>query len=305
MKFSGHDTFSCRTAWLYKGLELIYKSDNQKNTGNQLSVFNNPNSTIELGLGKNMVSAVKHWILSFGLYDTEEEEITELASLIYGDLGDDIADPFIEDPFTLWILHHELCSRGYATIYGYFFKEFFKRKSTATFSETDFLSSLKSWIKEQGVKTPSLNSLKSDFRCLMDMYCLKNSKAGLEESYSALLIDLNLINQTVFKTPEKEVVYEINQHSCTDEHISLYATLLIKAFGKNVSVSFDRAYTELGSILLLTRDEFTSKVEQVTQEYSNKFSFKSDAGISEIQINTSLDFIDFAHSFYYNTTIES
>ena len=156
MKFSGHDTFACRTTWLYKGIDLLNKkrtSDNQLD----MTILNSHQATIDLGVGKNMVNAIKHWLLAFGIIEIEDNDFGVLAELIYADGDDDNnLDAFIEDKFTLWILHHEICTRQYASIFHYFFKEYFKRKSTRTFSETEFVGSLASYIKGEGESLPSL-----------------------------------------------------------------------------------------------------------------------------------------------------
>ena len=146
MRFSGHETFACRTTWLYKGIDFLHK---RRNSDNQIDItkLSGYHPTIDLGVGKNMVNAIRHWLLAFGAIDTEENDLSEIAKLIYSDGANDNIDPFIEDNFTLWILHHEICSRNYATIFNYFFKEYFKRKSTRTFSENEFVGALSSYIK--------------------------------------------------------------------------------------------------------------------------------------------------------------
>ena len=45
--FSGHESFPCKALWLKKGYDFIIKGRD----------FNAPDSVIELGVGKNMVSA--------------------------------------------------------------------------------------------------------------------------------------------------------------------------------------------------------------------------------------------------------
>lgn len=55
--FSGHESFPCKTLWLKKGYDFV---KGQKN-------FNDPTAVVDLGVGKNMVSAVRYWYKSFGL----------------------------------------------------------------------------------------------------------------------------------------------------------------------------------------------------------------------------------------------
>lgn len=304
MRFSGHETFACRTTWLYKGIDFLHK---RRNSDNQIDItkLSGYHPTIDLGVGKNMVNAIRHWLLAFGVIDTEKNDLSEIAKLIYSDGANDNIDAFIEDNFTLWILHHEICSRNYATIFNYFFKEYFKRKSTRTFSENEFVGALSSYIKGEGEKLPSFKSLGSDFKCLIDTYCIKkNKKATFEDNYTSLLTELNLIKQTGFKA-DKETIYELNTQAAENESTALFATLLLKSFGKSTStsVSLDDVYLHLGTLLLLNRDSFSKIIEKVASDFSSEFSFKQNdaTGIQELQINTGNSWMSFAKKHHYES----
>jgi hypothetical protein len=304
MRFSGHDTFACRTTWLYKGIDFL---NSRRDSDNQLDIskLNGHLPTIDLGVGKNMVNAIKHWLLAFGVINAEQNDFGVIASLIYTKEDDDNnLDAFIEDKFTLWILHHEICTREYASIYSYFFKEYFKRKSTRTFSENEFVGALTSYIKGEGEKLPSIKSLSSDFRCLIDTYCIKKSKkATLEDNYTTLLTELNLIRRTEFRSGDNEVIFELNTQAAENENTALFGALILKTFGKSgkSSVSLDDVYLQLGTILLLNRDAFSKILEKVAATYSLDFSFKQNdsTGIQELQINTTDSWIVFAKKHHY------
>lgn len=297
MKFSGHDTFACRTPWLFKGLQILDKQDSR---AKDLAVFSQGQTTVDLGVGKNMLNAIKHWLLSFGIIDQATNEPSKLSELIYKSADEEGVDLFIEDRFTLWLLHFEICANQYATIYNFFFREYFKRKSTRTFSETEFLNTLKSWINENGQNLPSINSLKSDFRCLIDTYCIKSGKnVTYEDNYTTLLGELELIKRTEMRSEANEIIYELNYLAALKETSELIGTLLLRMYGQDVSKSLDDVYSDIGTPLLLTREDFSHKLEALTQDFSSVFSFRSDAGVQELQINSSLNWFDFALKNYY------
>ena len=56
--FAGHQTFALRAGWLKKGLDAI-EDDPQ--------IFTRDDALVVLGVGKNMVSAIRHWLLATGL----------------------------------------------------------------------------------------------------------------------------------------------------------------------------------------------------------------------------------------------
>lgn len=55
--FSGHESFHCKSLWLKKGYDFIC---NKKH-------FADTDSVVELGVGKNMVSAIRYWLKAFSL----------------------------------------------------------------------------------------------------------------------------------------------------------------------------------------------------------------------------------------------
>ncbi len=55
--FSGHESFPCKTLWLKKGYDFIMAGKD----------FNDPTAVVDLGVGKNMVAAVRYWYKVFGV----------------------------------------------------------------------------------------------------------------------------------------------------------------------------------------------------------------------------------------------
>ena len=53
--FSGHETFPFRYPWLKKGFDAV-----RENPG----VFSCDDAITTLGVGKNMVSSIRHWCLA-------------------------------------------------------------------------------------------------------------------------------------------------------------------------------------------------------------------------------------------------
>ena len=102
--FAGHQTFAMRAGWLKKGLDAI-ASDPQ--------IFARDEALVELGVGKNMVAAIRHWLLATDLARATGRDMaaTPTGLAIFSDDG---FDPYLEDPATLWLLHWQLCGPGSA-----------------------------------------------------------------------------------------------------------------------------------------------------------------------------------------------
>ena len=95
--FSGHESFPCRYGWLPKLYEAVQQDE-------QLFA-NDERAILTLGLGKNMVKALRFWGQVFGLVRVKQgvARNTEVARrLLDPETG---LDPYLEDPGSLWRLH--------------------------------------------------------------------------------------------------------------------------------------------------------------------------------------------------------
>lgn len=96
-KFSGHETFPCRYAWLPKAYRAI---------ADQHDAFaDEEDAMVTLGVGKNMVRAIRFWMQAARIVEPREGggyTPTELGCAILDPAG---FDPFLEDKQTLWLIH--------------------------------------------------------------------------------------------------------------------------------------------------------------------------------------------------------
>lgn len=160
MKFRAHDTFFIRKGWLSKGMRCV---------SNKPDVFiaNDENPMDVLGIGANMVKALRYWLQAVGL--TEEptkgrrtQSFTVLGELIYR------YDTYIEELGTLCLLQYYLASQEEdATAWYFFFNEF----TMSEFSREDFVSALQKYIKMRDSETDyAIRSLNDDFQCIINTY---------------------------------------------------------------------------------------------------------------------------------------
>jgi hypothetical protein len=59
LQFSGHETFPLRQLWLRKAYDVLTTS-----SGKTKGVFVDQDAIVRFGVGKNMVTAIKHWSLA-------------------------------------------------------------------------------------------------------------------------------------------------------------------------------------------------------------------------------------------------
>ena len=150
MKFRAHDTFFIRKGWLSKGMRCV---------SNKPDVFvdKNENPMDVLGIGANMVKALRYWLQVVGLTEEpskgkRDQHFTALGRMIYEH------DTYIEEFGTLYLLQYELASqKEEATAWYFFFNEF----SMSEFSKEDFVAALEKFIKmEESDSSVASRSLK-------------------------------------------------------------------------------------------------------------------------------------------------
>lgn len=160
MKFRAHDTFFIRKGWLSKGMEHVVAKDD-------LFVDKNENPMDVLGIGSNMVKALRYWLQAVGL--TKEsikgkrvQKLTPLGTEIFN------YDKFIEELGTLYLLQYQLAKQDEeATAWYYFFNEF----SMSEFTREEFVQGLQNYIlMSEDSSTVAIRSLNDDFACIINTY---------------------------------------------------------------------------------------------------------------------------------------
>lgn len=163
--FARHETFHPRYGWLRKAYEAARLGP---------ETFSRDDATVELGVGKNMVNAIRYWGVAFDLLDevrlpgrgrTSSFVPSGLAEAIFDDSG---WDPYLEDPASLWLLHWRLLRpRCVAPVWWLAFNVF----EPAQFTEEQLLHD----IEEQVENTTDWTrvapaSVKKDVDCVLRMY---------------------------------------------------------------------------------------------------------------------------------------
>lgn len=160
MKFRAHDTFFIRKGWLSKGMErVVGKPD--------LFVDKEENPMDILGIGANMVKALRYWLQAVGL--TSEpvsgrriQALTDFGQCVYAH------DRYIEELGTLYLLQYQLAKQKEEATAWYFFFNIF---NMSEFTKEEFVQEMQNYIlmsDEDG--SVALRSLNDDFACIINTY---------------------------------------------------------------------------------------------------------------------------------------
>lgn len=165
MKLKGHETFAIREGWLGKGLKAVQEDAH---------VFSKNQGADALGVGTNMAKAIRYWLKAGGWVEEMPRKgasLTELGELVVKE------DPYIENPFTLWLFHASLvCNEELATSWYLFFQEL----EAEEFTKEELYQMLEQRLLKRAevTKIPE-RSLKDDVTVLLHMY----TRQSLDESY--------------------------------------------------------------------------------------------------------------------------
>ena len=97
MRFSGHESFACRYAWLPKAYSAVVE--------NPATFADEERAMVSLGVGKNMVRSIRFWIEMMGVAALRADRTLEPTQFGHAIFAEDGFDPFLEDTRTLWLLH--------------------------------------------------------------------------------------------------------------------------------------------------------------------------------------------------------
>lgn len=277
LKFSGHESFHCRPFWLKKGYDFVQ-------SGQSFS----DKAGIELGVGRNMVPAIRFWLTAFDLLN-EKNQATELATSLFSEKG---WDPFLEDEATLWLLHYKLSATNYSSIYNLVFSEI--RKTRPEFSKNHLISHVNEVDRGQ-----SENIVGKDFGVFTKSYLVDKS-SDREDSYSGLFTDLELL-ENIGKDAQKNELYHVNnkKQESIPWQILLYAILENENYSSSISVK--SMYSDekgIGNIFALSKDALDLKMKEIEHNVKD-ITYSSDSGIKELQFKKKKpDPIDILKNYY-------
>lgn len=277
VRFSGHETFQCRNLWLKKGYDFLIENED----------ISDNNAVVELGVGKNMYTSMKFWLKAYGVVDSDYKP-TELGQKLFDTQSG--YDPYLEDPASLWLLHYNLIEIGEASIYKLVFHDY--RKIGDRFTQKQLFDFIQSYLKKEDKPEIAEKTLKNDIRVFLKTYIPPiRAKGNIEDGYSSLLLDLNLIRsvETPFGEEENYYVFNVGDHKTLASNLILY--FILDKYPNSNSISFKeltRNFDSLSETLLMDRSSFRNRILELA-ERNSYITFKSDAGIEEIQFKMKHD----------------
>jgi len=292
--FGRHETFALRYSWLTKGFQAFSK-DNK--------VFSSDESTIELGVGKNMVNAIKYWLRATTILKDSAEGLvaTPIGKAIFSEGG---WDPYLEDVATIWLIHWLLATDfELASAWYWFFNCFHKSE----FTNEEASEALVDFVRIKLLGKHSERTVKREIAMILRMYCPPkvNTKSQIEDSLDAPLTSLKLV-----MAAEGSHLYRSFASEQPNLPISVigYATnevfnqRQVKILPINDLMYGQKYGVAIGNVFRLTESALLAKLENLVKAYPAVFQINETAGINQLyRTDDSVLSLDFLRDHYQPT----
>ncbi|MBN2162681.1 MAG: DUF4007 family protein [Pontiellaceae bacterium] len=271
-KFSGHETFAFRYAWLPKAYNAVKAYGDVFSDEDQAMVL--------LGVGKNMVRSIRFWALLLGIIESHGGRAYEVTPF-GGDLLDPIdgLDPYLEDSQTLWLLHWRLSTAPEPLFAWHYLLN--------RWQESEMVGSviLPMMIRDlEGSHKLSKNSLDSMLSVFLHTYVPTRGKKNkvVEDNLDCPLVQLRLIEYAGDRDGSfgrKEPIYTFRRGEKPEISLGLFLYCLTDYWCLNATdertLSFEQIVNDIGSpgqILKLSGEGIQERLNDLGN-YSDYFVF--------------------------------
>jgi hypothetical protein len=283
-RFSGHETFPCRYAWLPKAVRYV---------GQDPHLFSDESrAMVMLGVGKNMVRAIKFWADVSGMIQFKEKEgwrVTSLGSQIFGHDG---YDPYLENIQTLWLIHWKISTRAPDSLFAWHFLLNYWHRTE--FSKTEVIRAFGDEAGRIGKKISAV-TLDHHFTTFLHSYVPTRTlkREVIEDNLDCPLIELELITRVgerpIPDAGRRESIYSFRVEEKPEISPQLFAFCLHDFWSnrrsKEKTLTFrDIAVAECspGQVFKLPERDIRDRLERLRTDSKGVLDFQESAALQQV-----------------------
>lgn len=286
-RYSGHETFVCRYAWLPKVVSEICKPNGQH-------LFSDEDSAmVRLGIGKNMVRSAKFWAEAAQIIEERSDGGHQVTNFGRELLGHDGYDTYLERPETLWLLHWKISSNPTRPLFHW--NQMLNFWHRPEFYESEALAFLEKGLPKDKERI-SKRTLSDGFRVFVNSYVPSRSAKGeiAEDNLDCPLVELGLICIAGVRSDSnnhRETIYGFNIESKTTISPEVFA-YCVHDFWENSpryrdeeSLSFRAVCSEVGSpgqIFKLPEASVTTLLEDLKRVTDQAVVFEESHSMQQL-----------------------
>jgi hypothetical protein len=283
-KFSGHETFPCRYAWLPKAYLSL--------TDDQRIFTDEEEAMVSMGVGKNMVRAIRFWVQATGVAETAREggyTITDFGRALLDREG---FDPFLEDRRTLWLIHWQLSTHVEEPLFAWDF--LLNRWPHPELSRTEALRAFDQEAKRLGRKLSSI-TLEQHFDTFLHTYVPTRSRKGeiQEDNLDCPLVELELIQKVGERDcgngSRREPIYVFRREPKPEITPGLFVYCLNDFWNKRRSAERTLTFRDVsvahgspGQVFKLPEWDVRERLERLENDSDRVFSYQESASLQQV-----------------------
>ena len=283
MRFSGHETFQLRYAWLPKAYGLLSPE------GAASALSHDEVAMVELGVGKNMVRAIRFWVQATGVSGSD------YTPSAFGDalLARQGLDPFLEDVRTLWLIHWRLCQNVEDPLFAWDY--LMNRWHLSEISPSKVLPEMIREAELTSGRSLSPVTLGQHLNVFLHTYVPTRSSKGSvqEDSLDSPLVELELLRQAGERpsdeTGRREPVYVFRRDRKPEISPGLFAYCLhdywrLRHRGEG-TLSFRQIATGHGSpgqVFKLPEEDLRERLDTIERDSGGRFVFRESAATPHV-----------------------
>lgn len=285
-RFSGHETFPCRYAWLPKAFAAIEED--------HTAFSDDERAMIRLGVGKNMVRAVRFWMVEMSVavkHAGGGYEPSGFAKAIFNRKKG--IDPFLEDIRTLWLLHWKLSTHSVQEpLLAWDF--LINQWQSPDISPSSVLQSLRRAADKES-RPPSDVTLEQHFDTFLHTYVPTRSRKGeiQEDNLDCPLVELEFIHpvgeRRIDGTGKREVIYAFRMEDKPDITPEMFAFALDDFWTTRRSTERTLTFKDVtfghgspGQIFKLPEWAVRQRLEVISSDSSGPFRYIESATQQQI-----------------------
>jgi hypothetical protein len=276
-RFSGHESFACRYAWLPKGYRAIVREPDM--------FFDEERSMVELGIGKNMVRSLRFWMDAMGVATVSDEKCHKATPFGDAVLAENGLDPYLEDERTLWLLHWNVSSRANPKLFAW--THLLSEWPYPEFTRSEALDSFRRRSKSLSHNHSDV-TLAQHFDVFLHTYIgTRGPKVSIEDSLDGPLVGLALIVPAGERRSvggRWETVYSFRREPKPDITDALFEYCLLdfweRLVGGEATLSLRAIATAAGSpgqVFKLTEDDVRQRLEAISRRPNASIRYQPSA----------------------------
>lgn len=283
-RFSGHETFPCRYAWLPKAYAAIEDSPT--------SLQDDTQAMVSLGVGKNMVRAIRFWVQACGVAACSKDSsyaVTTFGRALFGRGG---LDPYLEDIQTLWLIHWQLSTSVEEPLFAWDY--LLNRWQHPELSRTAVLGAFRQEADRLARKLSDV-TLAQHFDVFLHSYVPTRGRKGeiQEDSLDCPLVELELIlkvgERKLDSSGRREPIYAFRRETKPEITPELFA-YAIDDFWKTRraaerTLSFRDvavAHGSPGQVFKLPEADIRDRLGTLEEDSHGAFRYRESAALQQI-----------------------